>query len=376
VARRFRLLVAGGGTGGHITPGLAVIEAVRRRIREPAILWVGVKGRREEDMVPRHNIHLRTLELRGLEREFRPLSVYRNFCTALNWLTFKPVRKALTILREFKPDFALATGGYVCAPIVIAARMEGIQCWILEQNSIPGLTVRKLANRVDGVGIAYEVTRKHLSSRARIEFIGNPVLRSVLTASKKDGIVEFGLKVTRKTLFVMGGSLGSETLNTAIRDLLKIDQDAGFLNNWQIIHVTGSNKYERFIRTVPDRPNYHPFPFLYNAPKALAAADLVICRGGAMTLAEVTARGLPSIIVPWPGAVRDHQTMNAVALEEAGAAWLVREANLSGIYLADMIRSFNARPGSLSKMALRARDLGRPDAADRMVDFMLTRDYS
>lgn len=376
VARRFRLLVAGGGTGGHITPGLAVVEAVRKRTRDPCVLWVGVQGRREEDMVPRFDIPLKTMRLRGLERSVKFSSLYKNMCTTISWLTFTPVRQALTIIREFKPDFVLATGGYVCAPVVIAARIEGIQRWLLEQNSIPGLTVRKLAGMVNGVGVAYEITRQYLSKKARVELVGNPVLESVLTASRTKGIVDFDLKHNKKTLLIMGGSLGSDTLNASIRDLLILDQSGGFLKNWQIIHAIGSKKYENYVNTVPSSPDYHPFPFLYNVPLALAAADLVVCRGGAMTLSEITGRGLPSIIVPWPGAVRDHQTMNARVLAEAGAAYLVSENEFSGIRLADMIQSINTSPGCLRTMAFKARDLGKPDAADRMVDFMLSTDLS
>ncbi len=329
--KSFRLLVAGGGTGGHITPGIAVVEAVRKRIQRLKVLWVGVHGRREEDMVPRFDIPLTTLRLRGLERSMRPRALYRNIGTSMKWMTLRPVCQAHSILKDFEPDFVLGTGGYVCAPVMVAARILRVRSWILEQNSVPGLTVRLLARWVDGVGVAYEISRDLLPASACVELIGNPVLDTILTADRHSGIREFGLSPERKTLLVVGGSLGSEALNSTIRDLMSLDKNNTILSNWQILHAVGQNKYPDFIKQIPLSPHYFPVPFIYNAPAALAAADLVMCRAGAMTLAEITARGVPSIVVPWPGAVRDHQTTNARALDQAGAAILIPESELSGI---------------------------------------------
>lgn len=325
-------------------------------------------------MVPRFDIPLTTLQLRGLERSIRPGAVCRNMGTALQWFLMRPVRQAYSIIRDFEPDFVLGTGGYVCAPVMIAARMQHIRSWILEQNSAPGLTVRLLSRWVDGIAIAYEVSRDQLPSRACVELIGNPVLDSILSADRQTGIREFGLSGDKKTLLVVGGSLGSEALNSAVRDLLALDKNQTILQNWQILHAVGQNKYEDYIKEIVPKPNYHPLPFIYNAPFALAAADLVMCRAGAMTLAEITARGVPSIIVPWPGAVRDHQTTNARALDQAGAAILIPERDLSGMRIGEIIRSLTAHPTRLDIMANSARQMGRPDAAERMADYILAGD--
>jgi len=303
-----------------------------------------------------------------------PGALYRNLGTAMRWLSLRPIWQARLVIRDFEPDFVLGTGGYVCAPVMIAAKILGIRSWILEQNSAPGLAVRLLSRWVDGVGIAYEISRDRLPRNARVELIGNPVLSSILTADRSTGLKEFGLIANKKTLLVTGGSLGSEALNNAIRDLLNIDKNGTILKDWQVLHAVGQKKFPDFIQTIPNRPDYHPHPFIYNAPFALAAANLVICRAGAMTLAEVTARGVPSIVIPWPGAVRDHQTTNARALDQAGAAILVPETDLSGIRLAEIIRSFNAHPSRLEIMSEKARQMGRPEAAERMADFMLMGD--
>ncbi|HPQ42092.1 MAG TPA: UDP-N-acetylglucosamine--N-acetylmuramyl-(pentapeptide) pyrophosphoryl-undecaprenol N-acetylglucosamine transferase, partial [bacterium] len=294
--------------------------------------------------------------------------------TGLTWLTLKPVLQARTIIREFEPDFVLGTGGYVCAPVMVAARWMGIRSWILEQNSAPGFTVRRLARWVDGIGIAYEITRDRLPRNAPVELVGNPVLTTILTATRDAGIQEFKLNSELKTLLVMGGSLGSVSLNNAVRELLAIDARSGILRGWQVLHAVGQKKYESYMKQITARPGYHPHPFIYNAPAALAASDLVMCRGGAMTLAEVTARGIPSIVVPWPGAVRDHQTTNARSLDQAGAAVLIPEMELTGIRLAEIFRSFESNPHRLAEMADRARALGRPEAAERIADFILAGD--
>lgn len=372
--KTFRLLIAGGGTGGHITPGVAVYEAVRQRVSRLKVLWVGVEGRREEDMVPRYNIPLTTMRLNGLERSIRPGAVLRNMRTGLSWLSLRPVMRAMTIIREFEPDFILGTGGYVCAPIMVAAKLLKIRNWILEQNSAPGLVVRLLSRWVDGVGIAYDITRDRLPANAPVELVGNPVLSSILTATRDEGNELFSLNPGLKTLMVMGGSLGSVALNNAVRDLLRIDRDGAILSGWQVLHAVGQKKYDKYMTELPSCTDYHPYSFIYNAPAALAAADLVLCRAGAMTLAEVTARGVPAVVVPWPDAVRDHQTTNARALDQAGAALLVPEVDLSGVRLAEIIQSFNTQPQRLAAMADHSRVLGRPDAAQRVADFILAAD--
>ncbi len=369
--KQFRLIVTGGGTGGHITPGLAVIDALKARIPGLRILWVGVRGRREEDLVPRHNIPLQTMNLRGLERSFKPGAIIRNFTTGLSWAMMLPVLRARKIIQDFQPDCILGTGGYVCAPVMVAGKLMGIRTWILEQNSVPGLAVKVLSRLVDGVGIAFDVTRSMLPVSAPVEFVGNPVTRKVLEATREEGIREFNLNPRLKTLLVMGGSLGSTALNNAVLELLKRSSDGLAYEGWQIIHSVGLNKFNTFMGNCPDSPRYSPLNFIYETHAALAGADLILCRAGAMTLAEITARGLPGIVVPWPGAVRNHQYTNAQALSVKEAAILIPETELSGAKLAGILRDFREFPGRLEKMANASRSLSRPDAAETIADLIL-----
>jgi UDP-N-acetylglucosamine--N-acetylmuramyl-(pentapeptide) pyrophosphoryl-undecaprenol N-acetylglucosamine transferase len=227
---------------------------------------------------------------------------------------------------------------------------------------------------VDVVGVAYSSTARYLPRTASVELIGNPVSHRIITAQRSEGIKKFNLDPDGRTLLVIGGSLGSESLNRIVKELIMLHEQNGLLDGWQILHAVGINKYDAFLREVPPREGYFPHPFIYDMPEALAAADLVLCRAGAMTLAEVTARGLPSIIIPWPGAVRNHQYTNACELETAGAAIVLREKDASGIRIAELFRELRSNPSRLSDMAENARRIGHPDAARRLADYILAGD--
>jgi len=370
----FRLVVTGGGTGGHIMPGIAVIQTIRNRLPNMRVLWVGVKDRKEEDIVPRYDIPLVTMRMQGLERSLNPGALCRNAKTACHWISLQPILKARSILKEFAPDVILGTGGYVCAPVLIAGKTMGIRRWILEQNSVPGLAVRWLSKLADGIGIAYEGTRGMLSSSAPIVLVGNPVSPSILGATREEGLKAFHLDPGLKTLLVIGGSLGSVALNRMVQELIHMGQKGFAYKGWQIIHSTGQKKFDAATRSTQNSPNYHPHPYLYSPELALAAADLVVCRGGAMTLAEVTVRGIPAVVVPWPGAVRNHQFTNAVVLADAGAAILVEESKLSGSNISSKLNEFRLNPDRLKKMAEKSLHLGKADAADRIADLIMTTD--
>ncbi|MBN1356056.1 undecaprenyldiphospho-muramoylpentapeptide beta-N-acetylglucosaminyltransferase [bacterium] len=367
----FRLVVTGGGTGGHIMPGIAVVEKVRKRVSNARILWVGVKGRREEDLVPRHDIPLVTMRMRGLERSLKPAAILRNARTACHWISLRPVIQARSVLKEFAPDMILGTGGYVCAPVIMAGKTMGIPRWILEQNSVPGLTVKWLARIVDGVGIAYESTRSMIKSPAPIVLVGNPVSESIITASRRAGCQKYNLDPGLKTLLVVGGSLGSMAMNRMVQEILCLGEEGSAYAGWQILHSTGQNKFDSATRLTRNKPRYYPYPFLYRADLALATADMVISRGGAMTLAEITARGVPAVIVPWPGAVRNHQYTNAQVLADAGAALLIPETQLTGIAVSSILNEYREHPQRLAQMAKNSREMGCSDAADKIADLIL-----
>ncbi len=363
-----RLMIAGGGTAGHVTPGTAVVEAIRRKSLPHVILWIGVTGRAEEDLVPRADIPLKTLRLKGLERSLALSGILRNASTAIDWITLHPLLSARKLILEFNPDLVLGTGGYVCAPVLTVARIMNIPTIILEQNSIPGLTVRLLSRWVDCVGIAYPDTGCLLTGRP-VSLVGNPISSSILTADRAEGMKAFNLDPSRKTMLVIGGSLGSSVLNDAIAEYLRMRGTESL--GWQILHSVGKNKFDAYMQKTPSFPGYHPYAYIYAPALALATADVVLCRAGAMTLAELTARGVPAIVVPWPGAVRDHQTTNAKTLVHAGAAVMIRECELTGTRLVNTINSFISDPEQLDRMAAASRNLGNPRAADDVLQIIL-----
>jgi len=368
---QFRLVITGGDTVGHINSGIAVIESLQRRIKRLRVLWIGLKGSWEEDIVPRHQIIFRTLQIKSMERSFHPASILRDLKSIVAWSSGKHVINARRMLKEFEPDFVLGIGGSICIPVIIAATLMKKRCWILEQNSAPDFTVKLLSRIVDGVGIAYESTRRLLPLSAPVELTGNPILKRWLETSREEGAAEFGLDPSCKTLLVIGGSSGSTSLNNAVMELLKISLDGRAYEGWQIIHSVGREKYEKFMTRVNNIPRYFPHEFIYRVDRAFSAADLVVCRGGAMTLTEVTARGLPAIVVPWPGANKNHQYMNARTLADAGAVILINEEKFSGIKIATLLRDFRDNPARLTKVAEQSRREGKPDAAERVADFIL-----
>ena len=369
--KEFRLLVAGGGTGGHITPGLAVIESLRKRPIHLRLLWVGVTNRQEADIVPRYNIPLQCMSLKGLNRSIAPRAVYQNSKSAINWLLLRPIMKSIKIIKDFEPDFILGTGGYVCAPIIVAGWLLGKPRWLLEQNSVPGLTVRMLSRFVDTVGIAYDSSRDLLPNSANIQLVGNPVMSKTLSMTREDGMEKFKLDPNKRTLLVIGGSLGSAALNNAVWELLSSFYDKSFMNQWQIIHSIGKGKYKNMDVTFQKFERYKPYPFLYEPEYAMAAADLVLCRAGAMTLAEITAKGLTSIIVPWPGAVRNHQYTNAQAMVSSGAAMMITEDSLGGYSLAETLKKLTNSKDKLDHMSQQSQAIGHPGAADNLADKIL-----
>ena len=368
---QFRIIITGGGTGGHITPGLAIVDSLREKVPNLRVIWVGVEDRREEDIVPRHGISLTTMKLDGFARSLTPKAIFKNLKILFNWLLLLPVIRARRIIVEFQPDVVLGTGGYVCAPMLVAARFMGIKTWILEQNSIPGLTVKILSRFVDVVGIAYENSRRELPAVASVELLGNPVMKSLLSATREEAFQEFNLDPALKTLFVIGGSLGSVVLNDAVLELVNLGGSGQAIKGWQIIHATGQTKFNAVQSKAPIMPNYHAVPYVYRAELAYAAADLILCRGGAMTLAEITARGVPAVIVPWPGAVRNHQHTNALALAENHAAVMISELDLTGVKLAGILHEFHRHPERLKKMAMQSKLLGRPHAAEKIADLLI-----
>lgn len=355
-----RVIISGGGTGGHIYPAITIVKAMAQL--EPAeFLYVGTKDGLESTLIPKEGIPFATLDICGLDRQL----TLRNFITLGKTVT--SMIKAKIILHRFKPDVVIGTGGYVCGPMLMAASISGIPTLIQEQNVIPGITNTILSRFVTVVALGYEEATSRFGKKAKLVTTGNPVRADVLTATREQGQQVLHLKPGIFTVLVAGGSRGARSINMAMVEVhrrFKEDQ------NIQILHVTGDKEYDRVVNKldgITTAGHYgvgsYIIPYLHEMPKALAAADLAVFRAGAVGLAELTVRGVPSILVPYPHAAEDHQTYNAQALVRSGAAKMIVDNLLTGKELVEEIEHLRADTTTLQRMSIASKALGKPEAA-------------
>jgi UDP-N-acetylglucosamine--N-acetylmuramyl-(pentapeptide) pyrophosphoryl-undecaprenol N-acetylglucosamine transferase len=356
--RPLTLVFAGGGTGGHLYPALAIADEIRRRHADADIVFVGTRGKIESRVVPARGYRLVTIWISGFRRRLSagtllfPLKVL----VAL-------LQSALLLWRK-KPDVVIGTGGYVCGPVVAAAQMLGRRTLIQEQNSVPGATTRMLAPRADEVHTAFEGSGRYLRRRDNIRLSGNPTREILGEVTREEGARFFGLDPGRMTLFVFGGSRGAATINAAMAPL------AGSLagDGIQVLWQTGEEDIEALRRRFGGAGRgVQLFPFIERMEYAYAACDLAVCRSGAMSLAELTRTGVPSILIPYPHAAADHQTENAKAMVEAGAGILIPDADAARLLPAAVGGLINDRE-RLKTMGEAARVLGRPGAVGVLAD--------
>ncbi len=365
-----RVLIAGGGTGGHIYPGLAVAAALRRR-GPVEFLWVGATRGLEKDLVPREGIELVTFPVQAFQRRLS-LDTLRTAWRAAGALT-----ASRATLRRFRPDVVLGTGGYACGPVVLMARLSGIPTLIQEQNALPGWTNRVLGRLVDAVALGFPEAKRYFPA-GKVVVTGNPLRPEVGAARRAQGQARFGLDPGCQTLVVFGGSQGARAINSAVQAALpRLRRHQGL----QVLWVTGSRSFpevKAFLEAqggtaTAERVTLgqvQAFPYLHDLPLALAAADLAVSRASAIALSEMAVRGLPAILVPLPTAAENHQERNARAREQAGAAVMVREAELTGDRLAEVVERLLGDPARLAAMAESSRALGQPEAAEAVADLV------
>ncbi|MGB7062992.1 MAG: undecaprenyldiphospho-muramoylpentapeptide beta-N-acetylglucosaminyltransferase [Candidatus Zixiibacteriota bacterium] len=355
-----KVMFAGGKTGGHIFPAIAMALEFKKRYPQSQLVFVGAEGGMEERIVPHYGFRLSLIQTKGLSRR----SYLSNLLLAFHLL--KGLYQAQKILNQEKPSLVVGTGGYVSFPAVMLACLKNIPTMIQEQNSYPGISTRILARFVDKVCLSYSRSLRYFPAGKKFSLIGNPIRENLIRKEKSAALAEFGLVADKKTIFVFGGSQGSHALNqTFLRclDLLKPD--------WQILWQTGERDFPEISPKVKEKKiAAAAYPFIQDMGSAYAASDLVISRAGALTLAEITACGKPSILIPFPFATADHQRHNAEALEREGAARMILEKNLSAERLAAEISSLLSDETELKQMAERSGKMGKPQAASMLVEEM------
>jgi UDP-N-acetylglucosamine--N-acetylmuramyl-(pentapeptide) pyrophosphoryl-undecaprenol N-acetylglucosamine transferase len=355
-----KILIAGGGTGGHLMPALALARAAADAGHEPVL--VGVARGIEVQILPRHPFRFHLLPIEPLYRR----AWWRN----LRWplIAVRAWRAAGEVLKAERPAVVIGTGGYAAGPLVWRAQNSGIPTALQEQNAFPGLTTRLLARRARQVHLGFPEARTRIGpgTRTAVFVLGNPIAPPAHT-DPAAARAEFGLAPMRPTVLVVGGSQGARALNETLARAL----GRGFLDDVNVLWGTGAAHEGRYARlAVPGRVSVRGF-FDPIAP-AYAAADLIVARAGAMTVAELCAWGKPSVLVPLPTAAADHQTFNAHALATAGAAVMLVERDLTADVLAHTVTSLARDRTRLDALAHAARSRGHPHAAQAIMSRVLT----
>jgi UDP-N-acetylglucosamine--N-acetylmuramyl-(pentapeptide) pyrophosphoryl-undecaprenol N-acetylglucosamine transferase len=354
------ILLAGGGTGGHVFPALAIADEIKRIEPDARFLFIGTKAKIEARVVPEHGYPFDTIWISGFHRRLTVDNLLFPLKVVVSLV------QSLFVIRRFRPDVVVGTGGYVCGPILYVAALLRIPTVIHESNSFPGITTRFLAPRVSKVFVAFEDARRRLKRTDHVTVIGTPTREALGTIAKEIGYSFFGLDKGRKTLLVFGGSLGAASINDAVLGSLSELMRSGFQLIWQ----TGQSEYERVLAVVGNRPVGWLGPFIDKMEYAAAAADLIVCRAGATTLAELTIVGKPAILVPYPYAAGDHQTYNARTLVDAGAAIMISDQNLGQELLKVVLELFGSS-GRLAQMAEASKRLGKPQAGPEIASAIL-----
>ncbi len=352
-----RVLIAGGGTGGHLFPGMAVVEELRRRVSPLEVTFVGTPKGIEARVLPKASEKLELLDVTPLKG--------RSAGELIASLMRLPgaYARCVSILRAARPDVVLGVGGYASGPMLIAARTLGIRVALLEQNAHVGMTNRILAPIVGRAYVTFEETRTIFGDKARV--VGNPVRRAFVEAARMAQADPSGFEARARKVLVVGGSQGAQHVNEVLPGALARSGVAGL----EVVHQTGAAMLEAVrARYAELGVRAEVVPFIDDMARAYASAQLVVARAGATTLAEICAIGRPAVLVPYPHAADDHQTKNAEALQRAGAAVMVRDADLDEQALGETLRGLLGDERRRAAMARAARENGRPEAAAAIVD--------
>jgi len=359
----YKIIIAGGGTGGHLFPAIAIGEEIKERIPNAQIHFVGSNFGLEAKVYPVKDLLHTLLPIRGLQRNLSIDSFLKNLL--LPFRLINSLFKLRILFKDFSPQLVIGTGGYASAiPLLMATRLKpSIPIVLQEQNSYPGLTTRWFAKKVNLICTAFPIHNTILDERVVIT--GNPIRNNIINGSKSLAIKEYRLFKDKKTIFIFGGSQGSAFLNKSIANVInRLDYNA-----LQVLWQTGDKEYQKYKKFIND--SVKVVPFINDMASAYALSDLVVCRSGALTLSEVTICGKPSILIPFAAAAGNHQLKNARTLFDAGAAVLLEEKSLYSKKLLMTINQLISNKNQLNKMSTASKNLGKPNATKKIVDHIM-----
>lgn len=364
-----RIMIATGGTGGHINPALAVAGYIRENYPDAQILFVGTAVKMEAQLVPAAGFDFKTIEIQGFSRDLTPAGLIKNIKTL--FLIVKSSSQAKKIIKEYNPDVVLGFGGYVSGPVLKTAAKMGIPTAVHEQNAFPGVTNKTLAKRVDRVMLTAPEAEKYFQSKNPCVVTGLPVRGEMINADRDISRAELKLD-DRPLILSMGGSLGAKVINESMTELIAQRYEK---KDCYFLHATGKNGVGMFDvlkneKKIDLENNKHIMlrEYIDDMYRCMAAADLVICRAGASTLSELQAMGKPSILVPYPYAAENHQYHNAMALVNNGAAILIEDKDLTGERLIKEVDKLLAHPEKLKEIGENAKKMAIYDATERIVN--------
>lgn len=360
-----KVLVSGGGTGGHIYPAVSLVKYIKAKHPDADFLFVGTKKGLESKIVPDQGIPFETIEIQGFKRS---LSL-SNFKTIQLFLS--SIKKAKQIIRKFEPDIVIGTGGYVCGSVVYAAHKLNIPTIIHEQNSVAGMTNKFLSRYVDKIGICFSDVAKDFPSE-KVVMVGNPRAQEVANIKKSEVLSQYDLKIDIPTVLIFGGSRGALAINEAVLDSLEMLKTKPY----QVLYASGeiyfSDVEEKWATITGEKSNIKLVPYIKNMENVLANVDVVVGRAGATSLAEITSLGLPSILIPSPNVTNDHQTKNAQSLVDKQAAVMIPNAELNQETLVAKIDELMLDSDKRLAMAASSKKEGIQDATDRLYRLITT----
>lgn len=367
-----RFLFTCGGTAGHINPALAVAGALAAAVPGSEFLFIGAEGRMETDLVPRAGYEIKTVRITNISRSLSLAGIKHNLETLKNVAT--ATSEAKRLIREFRPDAAVGTGGYVCYPVLKAAAQLGVSTAVHESNAVPGLTTKMLEGTVDTVMVGFEESRQNYRHPERVTVTGTPVRLDFLDMDKAQAKRELGIPEGRPLVASVWGSLGAAHMNEIMTDFIVRACAKPFFS---LVHSAGKGGYRHMCDQLErERPEYRECgmdvrDYIYDMPRVMAAADLVLCRAGASTLAELTAMGKPAVLIPSPNVTNNHQERNARVLESAGGAQVLLEGEFTADSLLGLVSELLQRPERLSAMSESMRELAVTDATERIASLVL-----
>ncbi|MBM7614587.1 undecaprenyldiphospho-muramoylpentapeptide beta-N-acetylglucosaminyltransferase [Alkaliphilus hydrothermalis] len=357
-----KVVISGGGTGGHIYPAIAIANKIKEENPKAEILFIGTEKGLESDIVPKAGYKIKHIPVSYLKRK---ISLHN---LKSGGLLLKGLMEARRILKDFKPDVVVGTGGFVCGPVLFIAAKLKIKTLIHESNVFPGLTNRILARYVDVIAVSFDDAKKYFKDLNKIIVTGNPIREDFLKVTEAEALIKYPKHPNKPLILVVGGSGGSAKLNNAVIQLLEKHPNDQF----ELLWATGKNHYSKVMDSLPKSSStiekHRIVPYINDMPYALKACDLIITSAGAMLLSELTAAGKASILIPKAHTAENHQEYNARALADKGAAIMIKENNLTGESLYNGIDKILQHSDGLDKMKLASRQQARVEGNEKIYE--------